>query len=200
MFKTALRSSQGLRSLPTFVRTLANQRRIIPSHTLAFSFITSSDSGFPPFSTLSSPFSSWQILRRRHRDDNFNDNDEYNRDPKGSPKLFVVQPRLRPEPVLQVKLEEALNLANSLEEQRDGYYETEFSEKALPPHVVVQNPTARSPRAGGFFFFFFSGFVSSAMISFLNYFLDSTKKSYFMFFATKKCPLLCVDTDKNKPF
>lgn len=36
------------------------------------------------------------------------------------------------------------------------------------------------------------------MISFLNYFLDSTKESYFMFFATKKCHLLCVDTDKNK--
>lgn len=192
MFKTALRSSHGLRSLSTFVSTLASQRRIFPSPTLASPFIRSTNSGFHPSSTLSSPFSSSQILKRRHQDDNFNDNDEYNRDPKGSPKLFVVQPRLRPEPVLQLKLEEALNLANSLEEQRDGYYETEFSEKELPPHVVVQNPTARSPRAGGFF--------SSAVISFWNYFLDSMKECYFIFFPAKKCRVLCVDTDKNKLF
>lgn len=151
MFKTALRSLLGLRSLPTFVRNLANQSRITPTPTLAFPFISSSNYGLPPLSTLSSPFSSSQILRRRHQDDNFNDDDEYNREPNGTPKLFVVQPRLRPEPVLRAKLEEALNLANSLEEQRDGYYETEFSEKSLPPHVVVQNPTARSPRADTFF-------------------------------------------------
>lgn len=185
MFKTALRSSHGLRSLPTFVRTLANQCRIIPSHTLAFSFIRSSNSGFPPFSTLSSPFSSSQILRRRHQDDNFNDNDEYNRDPKGSPKLFVVQPRLRPEPVLQVKLEEALNLANSLEEQRDGYYETEFSEKELPPHVVVQNPTARSPRAGGFFFQWFCFFCYDLV---LELFFEFNERILFHVFCHKKMP------------
>lgn len=64
-----------------------------------------------------------------------------------APKLFVVQPRLRPEPVLQSKLEEALNLANSLEQPRDGFYEEEFETKGSPPHLVVQNPAIRSVRA-----------------------------------------------------
>ncbi|KAF3320473.1 GTP-binding protein [Carex littledalei] len=68
-------------------------------------------------------------------------------DPSRAPKLFVVQPRLRPEPVLQSKLEEALNLANSLEQPRDGFYEEEFESKGLPPHLVVQNPAIRSTRA-----------------------------------------------------
>ncbi|KAJ3697629.1 hypothetical protein LUZ61_001334 [Rhynchospora tenuis] len=68
-------------------------------------------------------------------------------DPNKTPKLFVVQPRLRPQAVLQSKLEEALNLANSLEQPRDGFYEEEFESKGLPPHVVVQNPAIRSTRA-----------------------------------------------------
>jgi hypothetical protein len=63
------------------------------------------------------------------------------------PKLFVVQPRLRPETVLRSKLEEALNLANSLEQPRDGFYEEEFESKGMPPHLVVQNPIIRSTRA-----------------------------------------------------
>ncbi|KAL3525567.1 hypothetical protein ACH5RR_013939 [Cinchona calisaya] len=101
------------------------------------------------FSTLSFPFSSSQILHRLHQDGGSNnDNDESIGRP---PKLFVVQPRFRSEPVLKWKLEEALNLANSLEQQRDGYYDTEFSEKELPPHVVVQNPIDRSPRADTYF-------------------------------------------------
>ncbi|GMH25191.1 hypothetical protein Nepgr_027034 [Nepenthes gracilis] len=70
--------------------------------------------------------------------------DECNRDPDSPPKLFVVQPRVRPEKILQAKLNEALNLANSLEVQRDGYFKTEFSEKKLPPHVVVHDPLSRS--------------------------------------------------------
>ncbi|MFS7965987.1 hypothetical protein Hanom_Chr09g00768551 [Helianthus anomalus] len=41
--------------------------------------------------------------------------------------------------LLKIKLNEALNLPNSLEEQRDGDYGTQFNEKELPPHVVVQN-------------------------------------------------------------
>lgn len=68
-------------------------------------------------------------------------------DPSRAPKLFVVQPKHRPEPVLQSKLEEALNLANSLEQPRDGFYEEEFESKGLPPHLVVQNPAIRSTRA-----------------------------------------------------
>ncbi|GFZ18841.1 GTP-binding protein, HflX [Actinidia rufa] len=95
-----------------------------------------STASFASISTLSSP------LRRRH--ENAQAADEYNR------RLFVVQPRLRPEPVLRVKLDEALSLANSLEQQRDGFFDTELSEKELPPHVVVQNPAAKSPRAGYF--------------------------------------------------
>lgn len=64
----------------------------------------------------------------------------------------MVQPRLRPEAALEIKLQEALNLANSLEEQRDGYFETEFCKKDLPQHVVVQNPAAcKSLNAGTYF-------------------------------------------------
>ncbi|KAJ3672816.1 hypothetical protein LUZ60_006190 [Juncus effusus] len=73
------------------------------------------------------------------------------RDPSKAPKLFVVQPKLRPEPVLQSKLEEALNLANSLEESRDGFYEEDFGSKSSPPHLVVQNPAMRSAHADTYF-------------------------------------------------
>jgi hypothetical protein len=66
------------------------------------------------------------------------------------PKLLVVQPRLRSEKLLQAKLNEALCLANSLEDQRDGYFHTDFFDKPLPPHVLVQNPSLKGhkPRAG----------------------------------------------------
>lgn len=105
---------------------------------------------FPPISILSSPFSQTPLLHKK--EEACNDESLFNRDPKRPPKLFVVQPRLRPDTLLQAKLEEALNLANSLEEQRDGYYDTEFCEKGLPPHLVVQNPAVRSSksRAGRF--------------------------------------------------
>ncbi|KAL6224988.1 hypothetical protein ACLB2K_003842 [Fragaria x ananassa] len=66
-----------------------------------------------------------------------------NRDPNAPPRLFVVQPRLRPDSILQAKLNEALNLANSLEEQRDGSFGNNLCDKETPPHVVVQNPLAR---------------------------------------------------------
>ncbi|ESW13482.1 hypothetical protein PHAVU_008G200200 [Phaseolus vulgaris] len=64
------------------------------------------------------------------------------------PKLLVVQPRVRPDKLLQAKLNEALCLANSLEDQRDGYFLTDFFDKPLPPHVLVQN---RVPRADSYF-------------------------------------------------
>lgn len=64
---------------------------------------------------------------------------------------MVVQPRLRPEPVLKAKLDEALSLANSLEEQRDGFFDTELWEKELPPHLIVQNPVGRSRHAATYF-------------------------------------------------
>ena len=76
----------------------------------------------------------------------------FNRDPVSPPKLFVVQPRLRPDTFLQAKLNEALCLANSLEEQRDGYFDIDFFDKETPSYIVVQNPSARGhkTRAGGF--------------------------------------------------
>lgn len=96
-------------------------------------------------------FSNSPVLHRRHhKDSDFNNgDDELNTDPDGPPRIFVVQPRLRPDSFLKAKLHEALNLANSLDEQRDGFYDTEFLAKEMPPHLVVQNPTARAPRAGG---------------------------------------------------
>ncbi|KAL2485219.1 GTP-binding protein [Abeliophyllum distichum] len=98
-------------------------------------------------------FSNSPVLHRGHRkDSDFNNgDDELNRDPDGPLRIFVVQPRLRPDSLLKPKLHEALNLANSLDEQRDGFYDTEFLAKEMPPHLVVQNPTARSPRADTFF-------------------------------------------------
>ncbi|KAK2656750.1 hypothetical protein Ddye_009802 [Dipteronia dyeriana] len=99
-----------------------------------------------PFQFLSSPYS----VSSEHQQIN-NDNDGsyvaiplYNRDPTDPPRLFLVQPRLKPPTFMQAKLNEALCLANSLEEQRDGYFDTDFFEKELPPHVVVQNPSRKS--------------------------------------------------------
>ncbi|KAG8384236.1 hypothetical protein BUALT_Bualt04G0096900 [Buddleja alternifolia] len=100
---------------------------------------------FPPFSSY---FSTTPIL---HRKQIYQNDDEFNKDPDAPPKLFVIQPRIRPETYLKSKLEEALNLANSLEQQRDGFYATEFSDKEMPPHLVVQNPATKSPRADTYF-------------------------------------------------
>ncbi|XP_052148308.1 GTP-binding protein At3g49725, chloroplastic [Oryza glaberrima] len=65
------------------------------------------------------------------------------RDPERPPRLLVVQPRLRPGSLLDSKLAEALNLANSLEEPRDGFYQEGLAAKSAPPHLVVQNPSSR---------------------------------------------------------
>ncbi|XP_027074723.2 GTP-binding protein At3g49725, chloroplastic-like [Coffea arabica] len=154
MFRTIsrIRHIQSLLSPKSLVYTTLTNH--IPGYDTHPSLLSPSNSFFESpklhsfLSTLSFPFSSSQILQRRHQDGESIENNELVSRP---PKLFVVQPRFRPEPVLQWKLEEALNLANSLEEQRDGYYDTEFSEKELPPHVVVQNPIDRSPRADTYF-------------------------------------------------
>ncbi|XP_004231950.1 GTP-binding protein At3g49725, chloroplastic isoform X2 [Solanum lycopersicum] len=98
------------------------------------------------FHSLSSPCSS--LLLQKHQDGS---GDDFNTDPKSPPRLFVVQPRFRPDSVLKPKLNEALNLANSLEEQRHGFYDTEFLDKQMPHHLVVQNPASRSIRADTFF-------------------------------------------------
>ncbi|KAL6530006.1 hypothetical protein OROMI_028651 [Orobanche minor] len=102
----------------------------------------------PQFPPLSSSFSNSPVLERKQLNPN---DDESNQDADAPPRLFVIQPRIRPELRLKAKLEEALNLANSLEQRRDGFYETEFLDKEMPPHLVVQNPMARSPRADTYF-------------------------------------------------
>ncbi|XP_058069657.1 GTP-binding protein At3g49725, chloroplastic isoform X2 [Magnolia sinica] len=113
-------------------------------------FTTPSNNTFPPNSILCSPFSS-QSSRQKKADEDYEDDGggEFivNRDPKSPPKLFIIQPRLRPDTLLQAKLDEALNLANSLEERRDGDECGEFGEREMPPHLIVQNPAARSPKA-----------------------------------------------------
>ncbi|KAF9621516.1 hypothetical protein IFM89_022534 [Coptis chinensis] len=94
-------------------------------------------------------FSSHSLKQKT--DEISNPNFIYNKDPEKPPKLFVVQPRLRSDVALKAKLSEALNLANSLEEQRDGFFVGDISEKERPAHVVVQNPVARSINSGTFF-------------------------------------------------
>ncbi|WCJ32087.1 GTP-binding protein HflX [Euphorbia peplus] len=106
-----------------------------------------------PHFILSSYFSS----KQRTNDANDHDTNDvvslFNRDPNSPPQLFVVQPRLRPDTFLQAKLNEALCLANSLEEQRDGYFHSDFFHKPLPPHLLVQNPVFRSSKARADTFF-----------------------------------------------
>ncbi|KAF4402099.1 hypothetical protein G4B88_017611 [Cannabis sativa] len=105
---------------------------------------------------ISSPCSGGIISAPYSQDSTSEREDRYelvsllNRDPESPPKLFVVQPRMRPDSMLQAKLNEALCLANSLEEQRDGYFDTDFFDKEIPSHIVVQNPSARGhkTRAG----------------------------------------------------
>lgn len=131
-----------LRSIFHLRCPLSLKSLLIPINPSSSSTPKTIPSEFPP---LSCYFSNSPVLQRKQLNQN---HDEFNRDPDGQPRLFVVQPRLRPEIHLRAKLEEALNLANSLEQQRDGFYETEFLDKEMPPHLVVQNPAAKSPRAG----------------------------------------------------
>lgn len=94
-----------------------------------------------------------------------------------SPRLFVVQPRFRPDSLLKTKLNEALNLANSLEQHRDNddnmYHATD---KEPPRHIVVQNPAYRITRAGRLPLFsyllllLFFEIVSIFMLSFFLWF------------------------------
>eukprot|EP00252_Welwitschia_mirabilis_P007773 TRINITY_DN19459_c0_g1_i2.p1 TRINITY_DN19459_c0_g1~~TRINITY_DN19459_c0_g1_i2.p1 ORF type:complete len:614 (+),score=114.64 TRINITY_DN19459_c0_g1_i2:127-1968(+) len=58
------------------------------------------------------------------------------------PRLFVVQPRMRPESVLQAKLQEAIKLADSLQDPREELLYVDGKPKKLP-YIIVQNPEAR---------------------------------------------------------
>ncbi|WOK95588.1 hypothetical protein Cni_G04295 [Canna indica] len=103
----------------------------------------------PPSSTLAAfSFSSSRRRRGQEEDDESGAASVslFGRDPTRPPSLFVVQPRLRPDSLLHSKLAEALNLANSLEEPRDGFFAEDFGSKEPPPHLIVQNPAARSLR------------------------------------------------------
>lgn len=130
------KKSRGMLRVLSFSRTCLRSRSQFISH----------QSSPSPFSILSSPFST---SKQQNKDSEDNQNaliSLFNRDPTDPPRLLVVQPRLRPRTFLQAKLSEALCLANSLEEQRDGYFDSDFFDKELPPHVVVQNPSLKSSK------------------------------------------------------
>ncbi|XP_061949756.1 GTP-binding protein At3g49725, chloroplastic [Populus nigra] len=101
----------------------------------------------PQNTTILSSYSYHSSSSNRQRKNENQVDSSFNRDPTSPPRLFVVQPRLRPDTLLQAKLNEALCLANSLEEQRDGYFDSDFFDKPLPPHILVQNPIFRSSKA-----------------------------------------------------
>lgn len=113
-----------------------------PINPASTSNFTTPPSQFPP---LFRYFSNSAVQPHNQRQD------ESYRDPDAPPRLFVVQPRIRPETYLKASLEEALNLANSLEQQRDDLFPRNPPAKGLPPHVIVQNPAAKSPRADTYF-------------------------------------------------
>ncbi|XP_074308885.1 GTP-binding protein At3g49725, chloroplastic [Silene latifolia] len=92
----------------------------------------------PLFKTLISPISTTPSL---HQISNNEDNNN------SAPKLLVVQPRIRPITLMQSKLSEAINLANSLDQQRDGTFSTDLSKRDVPPHIVVQNPLSGSVKS-----------------------------------------------------
>ncbi|XP_071693232.1 GTP-binding protein At3g49725, chloroplastic-like [Rutidosis leptorrhynchoides] len=96
-------------------------------------------------------FSIPNLHSQQHNHKHTNTGGEFHKDTDTPPRLFVIQPRFRPDSVLKPKLDEALNLANSLEEQRDGFYDSDFSKKDLPLHLVVQNPASRITRADTYF-------------------------------------------------
>ncbi|KAJ7944563.1 GTP-binding protein, chloroplastic [Quillaja saponaria] len=107
-------------------------------------------SSSPPILSVPSswiPASPYSQSSKKNKEDTYETVSLFNRDPTSPPNLFVVQPRLRPDTFLQAKLNEALCLANSLEEQRDGYFHTDFFDKELPPHLLVQNPSLKGHKA-----------------------------------------------------
>ncbi|XP_039138526.1 LOW QUALITY PROTEIN: GTP-binding protein At3g49725, chloroplastic [Dioscorea cayenensis subsp. rotundata] len=88
----------------------------------------------------------------RDEDDNSLGVFVFGSDHETPPRLLILQPRLRPDSLLNSKLGEAINLANSLEEQRDGFFAKEFADKNPPPHLIVQNPASRSRTHADTFF------------------------------------------------
>lgn len=151
MFRTISLLRTRLRSLSQTLTSLPQSSFSRPNLSPFKVHVGSSPSNIllPSVFIFSSPFS--RSPSRQKKEDEHNDVSLFGRDPNTPPKLFVVQPRIRPDTRLQAKLSEALNLANSLEEQRDGFFDTELCDKEFPPHVVVQNPAARSIRSDTYF-------------------------------------------------
>ena len=138
-----------LRSLTQTLTSLCSNQTHPHPHPLPHP--TLSSSSYSSIRIFTSPYSSSKQKKEKEKENEGSDVVSlFNRDPDSPPQLFVVQPRLRPDAYLQAKLNEALCLANSLEEQRDGYFLSDFFDKSLPPHILVQNPAAKSrkPRAG----------------------------------------------------
>ena len=67
----------------------------------------------------------------------------HTRDPTRPSWLLMAQPHLRPGSLLDSKLAEAPNLANSPEEPRDGFSHGDLANTGATPHLVVQNPASR---------------------------------------------------------
>ncbi|PQQ05017.1 GTP-binding protein [Prunus yedoensis var. nudiflora] len=128
------------------LRTISLSRSTLRSFSQTRTHLCSNPSQTPsPPSTPSIliSYSFYSTSSKQEKEDKNDVASVFNRDPTVPPKLFVVQPRLRPDNYLQAKLNEALCLANSLEEQRDGYFDVDFFDKEIPPHIVVQNPIVR---------------------------------------------------------
>ncbi|XP_010939343.1 GTP-binding protein At3g49725, chloroplastic [Elaeis guineensis] len=161
MLRAISRFRTPLRSLPQTLPSFSSPSSLSPSSSSSSSSAPLSSPclrdlvrGSPPIPRLCSPFSSRRKRRGGEEEGRAKEEDDvlggvfvFGRDPTRPPRLLVVQPRLRPDSVLQWKLSEALNLANSLEEPRDGFYAEDFLSKELPPHLVVQNPGAKGLRA-----------------------------------------------------
>ena len=133
-----------LRTLSVARSSLRSSRKILTSLSSPPPKFWATSLSPPPPSSSSCSYSSKQGNDGAHEAVSFVVRDTATARP---PRLLVVQPRLRPEKFLQAKLNEALCLANSLEEQRDGYFHTDFFDKGLPPHLVVQNPSIKGHKA-----------------------------------------------------
>lgn len=143
-----------LRSLTQTLTSLCSNQTQTQTHPHPLPHPTLSSSSSSSIRIFTSPYSSSKQKKEKEKEEEGSDVVSlFNRDPDSPPQLFVVQPRLRPDTYLQAKLNEALCLANSLEEQRDGYFLSDFFDKSLPPHILVQNPAAKSrkPRADTYF-------------------------------------------------
>lgn len=164
MFKSISLLRTPFRALPQTLFSFSTRSLPPTPNHLSFFFRNPINPISPTLTSLSSsilfsPFSHSSRQKKLDEDDSSGDDDRFvvYKDPKSPPRLFVIQPRLRPDTLMQAKLSEALNLANSLEEQRDSDLDGDFESEEMPPHLVVQNPAARSPKAHAGCYFYSLG-------------------------------------------